>query len=77
MAGAGAAPPPVAGALAGSEDRYDGLIIDPERLPRSVEDFTAALDASLPAWREVRARALLLAAGRPPTCHSGGFNFRI
>lgn len=44
----------VEGGLIGLEDAYDGLIISPDTLPSTCEEFTTALDASLPAWREVR-----------------------
>lgn len=48
------------GLLTGHEDKYDGLILDPASLPESAQDFTAALDASLPAWREHGYRGIWL-----------------
>lgn len=30
-------------------------ILDPDGLPSTVEEFTAAMDESIPAWQEVRA----------------------
>ena len=48
-----AAPAAAAGVLRGREDRYGGLVVDdPQTLPSTPEQMTAALAASLAAWRQ-------------------------
>ncbi|KAI7844105.1 hypothetical protein COHA_002245 [Chlorella ohadii] len=58
MAGSGGAAIP--GRLAGHEDAYEGLILDPAGLPSTVEEFTAAMDESIPAWQEHGYRGIWL-----------------
>lgn len=58
---AGAAPR--GGLLQGHPDAYEGLILDPDSLPSTADQFIAAMDASLLDWRQVRAEAPC-----PPAC---------
>lgn len=46
--------------LAHEEDQFGGVIVDPERLPLEVADFTAALASSLEAWRSNGVRLVWL-----------------
>lgn len=48
------------GLLPGHEDNYDGLILDPEGLPESPEEFAEALDTSLASWRSRGYRGIWL-----------------
>jgi hypothetical protein len=51
--------------LAATEDRFDGIVVDPERLPADDAEFARSLDASLAYWEEqVRRTGTLLLSSR-------------
>ncbi len=50
--------------LQGHEDAYSGLILDPDSLPESPEEFSAVLAASLDAWRQHGYRGIWLKVPR-------------
>ncbi|KAL4429161.1 hypothetical protein ABPG77_010140 [Micractinium sp. CCAP 211/92] len=52
------------GTLQGHEDAYSGLILDPDSLPESPEEFSAVLAASLDAWRQHGYRGIWLKVPR-------------
>lgn len=56
--------PPSQGSLQGHEDAYGGLILNPDSLPESPGEFSAALAASLDAWRQHGYRGIWLKVPR-------------
>lgn len=61
---ASAGPPASQGTLQGREDSYSGLILDPDTLPESPEEFAAELQTSLDAWRRHGYRGIWLKVPR-------------
>ncbi|CAD7704096.1 unnamed protein product [Ostreobium quekettii] len=46
--------------IVGREDRYHGIIVDPDSLPSTLDSFMIHMEAALEAWRATRKRGIWL-----------------